>query len=944
MSCSQLRLMWRSTAAILAIPLMIAGGGFAISAFPRMAMAATNDPTAAQKHEAEADQLIAKDDLKTAEIELKNAVKSDPDNGRLRLKLANLEIQLNDIEGAQVELKAAREHGGDEAKIIPLLGRTYLLQGKFDQLLDDFQVKDDAPPAVRVATLVTRAEAQIQLKHIEDARSSLIAAEQIDPTSLQPKLGLARIAFTLGQYDDALKKADELLKLNPSADAHLIKGEILVHKDDKAGALAQYDEAIKAEPRNLGGYIERAQLYIAQGDDAKAQADIKTALSIAPRSVPAGYFQALLLGRAKDYTAADVLLTKLSSAFPAFPRGYFLLAIVKLQLKEYEQAEGAIGSYLAAVPNDIPGERVQAEILLRKGDAIGAADVLEKITADKPDDAQALAMLGEAYMEQHRGQQAIDAFDRASKLAPKNAAVLRGLALNRLSAGQNAEGTTELEQALQLAPDDSTTGIALALDYIRQRKFDDAVKLIDDMRKRDPKSDVAANMSGMVELARGDLAQAEAKYSAVEKEFPDYLPTKLQLGYVYAAEGEPDKARAEFQSVIAKDPANLAALQNLSRMDVAAGHLDQAVDEWQKAHRQAPDNVSVAAGLVEGYIGEKAFDEGLAVVRDMQVRLPNEPRLFAIRGELELQKGDAAAAVTSFQRLTELQPLNGAARRDLAIAQQKAGDLTSAILTIGEARKIDPTNIGYAADEARLMGERNPDDGIAATQRLAAQMPDQPAAQALEGDYLDLLKRPAEARAAFQRAFQAHPSLLLVQRIAALDVRDGKPAAAGKILNDWAAAHPTDTATRYALANFALEQKDWATAKTRYEALQKDEPANPIILNNLAVIYQRDGNMGQAAELAWKAHAALPQNASISDTLGWVLVNKDNVTDALKFLHQAHEDAPNDPEIEYHLAYALDMSGQKAAAADLLKQAVAAGQEFESKKDAQALLDKLSKS
>jgi putative PEP-CTERM system TPR-repeat lipoprotein len=944
-----MRRVWCSTAAIIVAPVILAApailvAGFAETGFVPVAFAATNDPTAAQKHETEADQLVAKDDLKSAEIELKNAVKAAPDDTRLRLKLANIEIQNNDPEGAQVELKMARDHGGDEAKIIPLLGRTYLVQGKFDQMLDDFQVKNDDPPAVRVATLVTRAEAQIQLKHIEDARSSLIAAEQIDPTSLQPKLGLARIAFTLGQYDDALKKADELIKINPSADAHLIKGEVLGRKGDSAGALAEYDEAIKAEPGNLGGYYERAQLYIAQGEDAKAQADVKAALALAPRSVPAEYLQALLLTRAKDFVAADTSLTKYATAFPAFPRGYYLLAIVKLQLKQYEQAQAAIGSYLAAVPNDIGGERVQADILLRKGDPVGAADVLEKMTADKPDDAQALAMLGEAYMQMHRSQQAIDAFDRASKLAPENAAVLRGLALNHLSAGDETLGTTELERALQLAPNDQTTSMALTLDYIRERKFDQASKLIDAMRKRDPADAVAANMSGMVELARGHLAEAEAAYDAVEKQFPDYMPTKLQLGYIQAAEGHPDKARAEFEVVLAKDPVNLPALQNLSRMDMADKHLDQGIDLWQKAHRRDPDNVPVAIGLVEGYLVEKDYDTGLSVIRDMLVRLPNEGRLYAMRAELELQKGDTGAAVVSLQRLTELQPRDPASRRDLAVAQEKAGDLPSAIATIGEARKLDPVNIGFAAEEIRLLGERNPDDGIAAAQRLAKQMPNEPEAQAMEGDYLQLLKRPAESRAAYQRAFVAHPSLVLVQRIAAADLRDGKQSDASKALVDWSTAHPTDIAAKFAVANFALEHKDWPAAKARYEALDKEQPDNPLILNNLAVIYQHEGNMTQAADMAQKAHAALPDNAAITDTLGWIVFNKDKSPAGLNYLRQAHDEAPDDPDIAYHLAFALGLGGDKATATDLLKQAVAAGRDFDSKTDAQALLDKLGKS
>ncbi len=909
------------------------------------AWAATTDPAAAQKYEADADSLVAKGDLKAAEIEFKNAVKAAPDNGALRLKLAKLEMQLNDIEGAQIELKMARDHGADEATVIQILGRTYIFQGKFDELLQDFPVKDDAAPAARVATLVVRAEAQIQLKHIEDARSSLLAAERIDPKSTLPKLGLARIAFTLNQFDDALKKADELIQIAPSADAHMLRGEILLRKNDQTGALAEFDQAVKIEPKNLGGYIERAQLYLARNADDKAQADVKAGLAIAPRSIPLQYLQAMLLARAKDYAGSDAILTKYAAAFPGFPRGFYLQAVVKLQLRQYEQAQSAISAYLGTNPDDVGGQKVQAQIMLQKGDAASAADQLERVTAQAPEDSQALAMLGEAYQLLRKPQQAVDAFDRANKLAPDNAAVLRGLAINHLSEGQGSQGTTELERALKLAPDDVTSAEPLVLVYVRQREYDKAQKLVDDMRQRRPADPVPANMVGMIELAQGHFDKAEAAYGATAKQFPDFIPAKLQLAYIYSFEGRRDEAEAVYRSILAKNPVDLAALQNLGALLSAENKRDEAVEIYDKAHRTQPDNVPVAIGLIQGYIAKKDFDTGLSVVRDMQIRLQNDPRLYALKAELELQKNTPKDAVVTLQKLVELQPQAPAPHRDLALALERAGDVPGAVAMIAEARKLDPANIGLAAEEVRLLGLRNPDDGIAAAQRLAAQMPEQPQAQSMEGDYLVSLKRPADSVAAYRRAFQAHPSLLLAERISTSDLRDGKVAEAGKVLADWAAAHPDDTPARFALANFALGQKDWAAAKSRYEALlTKDRPDDPLILNNLAFIYQQQNDLGRALDYAQKAHAAEPQNPAIADTLGWLLVVKSDVPNGLKFLQQAYANSPGDPNIEYHLAYALDQAGKKSDAADMLKNAVNSGREFDSKKDAQALLDKLTKS
>jgi predicted Zn-dependent protease len=327
----------------------------------------------------------------------------------------------------------------------------------------------------------------------------------------------------------------------------------------------------------------------------------------------------------------------------------------------------------------------------------------------------------------------------------------------------------------------------------------------------------------------------------------------------------------------------------------------------------------------------------------MQIRQPNEPRLYAMRAELELQKKDPKSAVVSLERLAEFRPQDAVVRSDLAKAQRLAGDLPGAAATIAEARKLDPNNIGLAVQEIGIIGERSADDAIAAAQRLANQMPDQPAAQVVEGDYLLTLKRPADSTAAYQRAFQAHPSLPLAERLAGAAERDGKTAEAGKILKDWLAAHPDDVGARISVANFALGQKEWADAKARYEGVLKLSPNNPLVMNNLAVLYQRDGDDAKALDYAQRAHTAAPRSPQIADTLGWIMVRKDDVPNGLKYLEQAHAGAPDDLDVEYHLAFALDRTGKKADAVDHLKKVIAAGRDFDSKKDAEALLAELSK-
>jgi putative PEP-CTERM system TPR-repeat lipoprotein len=905
------------------------------------AVADIGDPAAAQKYEAGADALVAKGDYKAAVIELKNAKKADPQNSTIHLKLAAVELRLNDLDGAEIELQAARENSGDEAQILPLLARTYLSRGKFDQLLQETPVNLTDSPEIRAETLAIHADALIGLGRIEDARAALTQALALAPSAVAPKLTLARLDLTHDKIDDAEKTVDEILKTAPSAEAHYLKGDILARKDDKAGALTEFGAALAADPNNLGAYIERAQIYIGQGDDAKAAADIKSALALSPRSIQAAYYQALLLVRAKDYAGADTILTKTADGFASLPRFYYLQAVVKSALKQYEQADKAIDSYLAAVPNDPRGIKTKADILMSLGEFNAAAQVLRDLTAGNPTDAEAFAMLGRATAL-IAPERSTEAFEKSVKLDPDDKTAQRGLAFDHLTDGQYNLGGAELEKFVQQTPNDTASANALVLVYIQQKQYDKAGGMIADLIRKNPNYPVAADALGVMALSQGRLADAKTAFEDVARKFPDFIPAKLQAADIDLSNGHPDQARGIYQAILTKDPGNLPALKALSGLMIQQKQPDQLVELWRKSYRAQPDNMAIERGLISAYVANHDLDGALSAIRDMQLRQPREAQLYKDRADIQAQNNQTKDAIESLRRLIELQPMNPAAWRDLALLQEKTGALRDAANTIAEARKRDPANVALAADEVRILGASSPDAGIAAARRLAASLPDEPTALAVEGDYLETLKRPADALAAFQRAFQALPSLFLADCLSKAAVLAGTPAVGEKVLTDWVAAHPQDLSAQAVLAAFLQSRKNFAAAKTVYEALLKEQPGDASLLNNLALIYQHDGDP-RALDIAQKAQLAAPQDARISDTLGWIMTQRNDPAGGLAFLQRAHNLMPGDLDNQYHLAFALNRVGRKDDAAALLKRSLSAGIDFESKRDAQDLLGQLSK-
>jgi len=157
-------------------------------------------------------------------------------------------------------------------------------------------------------------------------------------------------------------------------------------------------------------------------------------------------------------------------------------------------------------------------------------------------------------------------------------------------------------------------------------------------------------------------------------------------------------------------------------------------------------------------------------------------------------------------------------------------------------------------------------------------------------------------------------------------------------------ADSKDFTIRSALGAFYLEQKKYDAAITEYTRLLAEHPTDPTALNNLAWLYQRQNDLPKARELAERAFAADPAAAQIDDTLGWILLAQGEADKALTHLSAANFAAPRNPDIQYHLAVALQRVGRPTDAQAMLETLLGSGASFADKADAEKLLQELKRS
>jgi Tfp pilus assembly protein PilF len=115
---------------------------------------------------------------------------------------------------------------------------------------------------------------------------------------------------------------------------------------------------------------------------------------------------------------------------------------------------------------------------------------------------------------------------------------------------------------------------------------------------------------------------------------------------------------------------------------------------------------------------------------------------------------------------------------------------------------------------------------------------------------------------------------------------------------------------RVALAKDLVRRGEPELATREFERALQYQPDNVLVLKKLA---QLNGQAGepQALEYARRAHELSPDDPQVQGTYGWLLTENEDSRQGLALLEAAIVKAPDNPEIRYHLAAALAITGDR---------------------------------
>jgi tetratricopeptide (TPR) repeat protein len=850
-------------------------------------------------------------DLRVATLLLKNAAQAAPGNGAIQGELGTVLVMQGQMAQAERILREARRLGASDADILPALFQAMLSTRQNQAVLDQFPEPAASDPNA-ADILRARALALFALKKPEEASAAIDKALALRRTA---PLLVNKAEFAIAAGDRAAAEAftNEALKLSPRDNTALImKIGLLERAGAHADALAFADRLVQAAPGQPLPLVLRIELLAQLQRDRDAEADVDRLLAIAPK-LPIGlYDRALLLARKGDVKGAWQIAQGLPPEFvhsnPQFGLGFARMAQAA---GNPELSIAALTAVVSAYPDHQEARQELARRRLAQKNFSAALEILQPVQASS--DPRTLLLLGQAYQGLGQSGRAEEYFSRANNAAP-----------------------ARLDQLIQLAkanPGKEEVIGTLVVALIGQGRIADASAAIDGFEKAAPANAMTGYYRALVAVARNDFDQAARGFSNFLEKRPDFVPALFYRAQVAAARGDLNGARADLDRILRTDPRNVQALTKKAQYALDSGNDKEAVALLQRAAALQGEALEPRLALGQIYLTRKNFAQARALAEMAVKRFPDDVRAVTLLTRAYIGAGALDRARTAAESFARKRPASASAQILLSSILEQSKDQAGALAGYTRAARAEPANpAGYQALVAYHLRNRQKEQAVAAARQRVDAAPG-PAADLFLADILARTGDKAGAQAVLEKSFARHPN---GRTLLALATMDADRTRSKKRLSDWLARNERDVGVRSQLATMLMADGDLSGAKSQLEKALDYQPYNASLLNDLAwVLQESDG--ARALKLAAQAAKLSPRSGEILDTLAWLQWQQGKRKEGLELLRRAHQLSPDNASIAYHLAIALDKSGDRVGARKILEIALRPGADLSNRDQAQKL-------
>jgi serine/threonine-protein kinase len=491
-------------------------------------------------------------------------------------------------------------------------------------LLEDYRV--DALPTAQIATV---GRALISAGKRDAAVALLRSAHRKHPGDFWINMYLGWVAGLLKDRELCQRHCLAALAIRPgSVEPHHWLGIAREETGDLDGALAEWREGLRKNPKWAHGLAHIGHVLKAQGKLNKAMAAYKASVRVAPQD----------------------------------PRGHTNLGILLNEdLKRYDDAAIALRTAIEHGPDNATAHNWLANTLSHLGNLPGAETHYRRAIQLDPQDGRNWSGLGDVQRRQGKLSEAVAACRKGVELAGDEAAAQNNLGLALAASEQWGEALAALERAMELDPNEPSIRAALGAAYFGSAR-----------RTRPPDQE-------HLEKAIAYLREA------IERGATRWV-NYFNLGNTLSWRGRPVEAAAVLRDGVTRYP-QVAELRGLLGHTLfVSGELDQAVEQLEEAERLRPGRPDTLRSLAMA-LRDRGDADRAAEIRRQAIEI--DPRLAYKFAWALMRKGWFGDAIVEFTRALDIEPKNRWVRYGLGTSLYRLGRYEEAILRLREAIEID---------------------------------------------------------------------------------------------------------------------------------------------------------------------------------------------------------------------------------------------------------------
>ena len=531
------------------------------------------------------------------------AVTTTPEDLRLRGKLAEALLRAGQAKKAEATYRESVELF-DTATAWRMLADFHLAQSNPTMAREAFEEAIQRTRDISEATQFSLADILITEGDFERARE---ITNSLDEPSYKLLLE-GTLLLKTNQAEQALAKFDQGLALWPNnAGARYLAGTAALTVGDRARALEEYREAIRASEGETDAALRTAEIYYQMGK-------FSLALQFAERQIqhrpdPEG-------------------------------RAHIVAARSALAAGSKERAEGILARLRSRFPNSDVAYVEFAELARRKDGPVGALEVIRTSGLDlsDPSNINALRALVSDHLALEQSDQAEEAIRAAIAANPESADPLGLLGQFHRLTGHDTEAMAAFDRALQIEPDRAQTLRAKAQLSRDQGDLKGAQELLLRSLKSDPRSSESLYLIGQLDLMQGDQTSAEQRFRQALKSDPSLLGANNDLAWILASNGQDLDVALRLARRAVQINATADTLDTLGYVQLKKGDSDAAVDAFSQALKARPDSGSIRYRLGTALVAQGDADRAREVLVEA-LKTPAFPEADSAREELARLQG-----------------------------------------------------------------------------------------------------------------------------------------------------------------------------------------------------------------------------------------------------------------------------------------------------------------